>query len=696
MKFVTGRYQTVNSQNTSSRIQHIYCLTSTIPLYQHILTYLLNTCPGAFISWENLSAQLFFSFSPSLKRKLDSQMMRADNKGRSASPHRITYKSDFHAIKCSFDTGASLKPGSKLAAITPSSAVHLSSLSDPIMSHTSKNPSTGSRGRVHSTRGTKIRENIFLQMDSQQLKQDVCPGLSSSSTPLLSPQNPSHQPQTSPFSGARRSFASSSSVLDTVANMSTPESFLQDRLSRSEEIVDIDRAALAQKFSVTRRLFETKVMERESSGGQLSKGSISRGSRGMVDGNAEEKLGRGDVIQLEKGEVSGKRRHTEGESFDLHNSMNLPIINVSLPNPHIQASLTGNPTLPILDGPEASDTSSSCLIKYNQNLEVKNDKEASESAALDLCLTPEESVRAERVDVKNESSESDENEEEKVRKAAKNWLIDEGKAHMGKTAAESKQDLEDDVFEEPSLETYMLENGVGPRDRSKYQEESSVRKSCEGEAKNDGEHGGDKYRQVNEQREGQSCWVISEEEKSTEKRACREKKTAAGVEERAGRQDRGMMQEEGFDKQAESHRVEKGNGAAEACGPNYDTEKGEKEGECEKNLPEEQATQAVEREECRDGNDDGSAGQEDQIGSELICGIENEAFVYEQESQARPGRSTSPRRERDNKAHSENSPEYEEIPGVPEVANREDEDTAEAAERKVRFSSAPIKVRLIF
>lgn len=615
-------------------------------------------------------------------------MMRADNKGRSASPHRITYKSDFHAIKCSFDTGASLKPGTKPAAATPLSAVHLSSLSDPIMSHTSTNSSTGSRGRVHSTRGTKIRENIFLQMDSQQLKQDGGPGLSSGSTPLLSPQNPSHQPQTSPFSGARHSFASSSSVFGPVANVSTPESIC---LSRSEEIVDIDRAALAEKFSVTRRLFETKVMEGESSVWQLSKSTTGRGSRGIADGNAEEREGRGVVIHLEKGEeFSEKRRHTQEDSCDPHNSTNLPIISVS--------SLTENPTLPILGGPEASDTPSSRLIKYNHNLEVKNEREASQSAALDLCLTPEESVRAERVDVKNESSESDENEEEKVHKAAKDWLIDEGKVHMDKVAAESIQDLEDDVFEEPSLETYMLENGVGLGDCSKYQEEPSDRMPCEGEAKNDGERGGDKYRQVSERREGQSSRVISEEEKSTEKGACGEKKTAAGVEESAGRQERRMMQEEGFDKQAESHSVENRNGGKEACRQNYETESSGKEGEREKNLHEEQATQAARREECRDGNNDGSRGQEDQTGSELVCGIENEAFVYEQESQARPGRSTPPREERENKARDENLPlpEYEEIPGVPEVADREDEDTAEAAERTVRFSSAPIKVRSKF
>lgn len=619
-------------------------------------------------------------------------MMRTDSKGRSASPHRITYKSDFHAIKCSFDTGTSLQSGTKAAA-AQCSDVYLPSLSDP-----SNSSNTGSRGRVHSTRGTKIRENIFLQMDSQQLKQDGGPVLSSGSTPLLSPHNPSLQPQTSPFSGSRRSFVSSSSVLGTVANISTPESSLQDRLSRSEEIADIDRAALAQKFSVTRRLFETKVIEGDGSGGQVSKGITGRESKGMADGNAEEKGGRGVGSQLEKEEeVNGKRKHTQEDSFDKHKSMNLPVINISLPKPHAQGSLTGHPKSPILDGPEASNTSPSYLDKYNHSTGSQKEKEGAESATLDLCLTPEEPVRAELVDVKNESSESDENEEEKVRKGAKNWLKDEGEKYMDKVARESVQDLVDDVFEEPSLETtaYALENGVGlragdgrPVVSGEHQKESSASMWCETETKDDEERGGDKYRQVNEQWEEQSRQFIAQAEKSTEKGDCRQEETDAGVEESAGRQERGMMQEEGLDKGVEPNSVGKRKGGEEACRQSREKERTEKDEKSEKDLQEEHASEEVEREECRDGRDDVSGGQEDQTGSAVICGIENEAFVYEQESQSRPEHSTPPRQEAGQLLL-----EYEEIPGVPEVADQEDEDAADVVKRKVRFSPAPIKVR---
>lgn len=620
-------------------------------------------------------------------------MMRTDSKGRSASPHRITYKSDFHAIKCSFDTGTSLQSGTKAAAAAQCSDVHLPSLSDP-----SNSSSTGSRGRVHSTRGTKIRENIFLQMDSQQLKQDGGPVPSSGSTPLLSPHNPSLQPQTSPFSGSRRSFVSSSSVLGAVANISTPESSLQDRLSRSEEIADIDRAALAQKFSVTRKLFETKVMEGECSGGQVSKGITGRGSKGMADGNAEEKEGRGVDSQLEKGEeVSGERKHTQEDSFDKHESMNLPIINISLPKPHVQGSLMEHPKSPVLDGPEASNTSSD-PDKYNHSTGLQKEEKGAESATLDLCLTPEEPVRAELVDVKNESSESDENEEEKIRKGAKNWLKDEGGKYTDKVAGESIQDLVDDVFEEPRLETtaYALENGVGLRagdgrpvvPSGEHQKESSASMWCETETKDDEERGGDKYRQVNEQWEEQSRQFIAQAEKSTEKGDCREEKTDAGVEESAGRQERGMMQEEGLDKGVESNSVGKRKGGEEACRLSREKERTEKDEKSEKDLQEERANEEVEHEEGSEGQDHVSGGQEDQTGSAVICGIENEAFVYEQESQSHPEHSTPPRQEAGQLLL-----EYEEIPGVPEVADQEDEDAAEVAKRKVRFSSAPIMVR---
>ncbi|XP_070775388.1 neurabin-1-like [Enoplosus armatus] len=593
-------------------------------------------------------------------------MMRTDSKGRSASPHRITYKSDFHAIKCSFDTGTSLQPGTKAAAAAAAaaqrSAVH-SSLSDPIMCHTSTGASTGSRGRVHSTRGTKIRDNIFLQMDSQQLKQDGGPVLSSGSTPLLSPHNPSLQPQTSPFSGSRRSAVSSSSVMSTVANITTPESSLQDKPSRSEEITDIDRAALAQKFSVTRQLFETKVMEVESSGGQVLKGIAGKESKGMADGTGEEEEeeeGRGGVSQVEE-EASGK---TEEDSFDKDKSINRPIISISSAKPPAEASMTRHPKSPGFDGPgEPSNKSPSYLDKHAYTTGSQTEKARAESATLDLCLTPEEPVRAELVDVKNESSESDENEEERERREAKNWLKDD---YMSTVAGECVQNLVDEVFEEPSMETtsglYMLENRIERRARD------------------------DKYRQVNEQqegkREGQSTQFITQAEKSTEKGDYREKK----VEERAGRKERGMMQEEDIDKEVVPYSVGKRKGGEEECKQSQDKKRTEKEGKSEREDEE------VKREECRegsDGKDQVGGGKGDQTGSAVFCGIENKAFVDEQESQCHPEHSTSPSQEGENSLH---ALEYEEIPGVPELADQEDEEEAEVAKRKVRFSSAPIKV----
>ncbi|XP_038574147.1 neurabin-1-like isoform X2 [Micropterus salmoides] len=580
-------------------------------------------------------------------------MMRTDSKGRSASPHRITYKSDFHAIKCSFDTGTSLQPGTK-AADQPS-AVHPTrlpySLSDPIMSNTS----TGSRGRIHSTRGTKIRDNIFLQMDSQQLKQDGGPVLSPGPIPLLSPHNPSLQLQTSPFSGSRRSVVSSSSVLSTVANISATESSLQEKPSRSEEISDIDRAALAQKFSVTRRLFETKVMEVEGGGGQVSKDFTGRGSKGIAGGEED----RRGVNQVEKEEeASGKMNHTEEDSFDKDKFTNPHIINISSPKPPAQASVTGHPKSPVSDGPtEASSKSPSYLDTHGKTTGSQTEDARTESATLDICLTPEEPVRAELVDIKNESSESDENEEEKERKEANNWLKDEREKYMKKDLGESVQNLVDDVFE-PSMETpgpYKLENRVELRD---------------------------KYWQVNEQWEGQNRQFTAQAEKSTGKGDGREKKTDAGVEESVGRKERGMIQEEGIHMEVEPYSVGKRR------------ERTEKEGTSERDdsttseLQEEHVNLEVTYEECSDGKDHVGGGKEDQTGSVVSCGVENKAFVYEQESQSHPEHSPSPCQEGENQLLLE----YEEIPGVPEVAYPDGEEAAEVAKRRVRFSSAPIKV----
>ncbi|XP_037643229.1 neurabin-1-like isoform X2 [Sebastes umbrosus] len=591
-------------------------------------------------------------------------MMRTDSKGRSASPHRITYKSDFHAIKCSFDSASNLQPGTKAA---PHSAMHPtrlpSSLSDPIMSKTttSTSASTGSRGRVLSSRGTKIRDNIFLQMDNQQLKQDGAPVQSSGSTPLLAPHNPTLQLQTSPFPASRRSVLSASSVLSAAASISTAESSLQDRSCRSEEIVDIDRAALAQKFSVTRQLFETKVME---VGGQVSRGW---GSKGVADGKEEEEgegeegIGGGQVEKEE--DESGKRAHTE-DSVDKDKSINLPVINIPSPKPPAQASLTQHPKSPVSDG---ASESSSYLDKRGQTTGLQTEEDR--TATLDLYLTPEEPVRAELVDLKNGSSESDENEEEKVQKEDKKWLKDEGEKYMNKVSGYSVQELVDDVFEEPSMETpgpYTLENRV----EEEHQKEISASMSFKRETKDDGEGGRDKYRQVNEEwegeREGQN---IARAEKSKEKRDNGEKRTVAGVEESAGRTERGMMQEEDNDKEVETYSAGKRKGGEEC------KQSQEKEDGSTSELQEE-----VKREERSDGKDDiggRGGGKEDQTGSVVICGIENEAFVYEH---------THPEQTRRGLLS-----QFEEIPGVPELEDDqeekeeedEEEDAAECAKRKV-------------
>lgn len=582
-------------------------------------------------------------------------MMRPESKGRSASPHRITYKSDFHAIKCSFDTG------------TRASTAHSnrpSSLSDSITSHTS----TGSRGRVPSTRGTKIRENIFLQMDSQQLKQDG-PVRSSGATPLDSPCPLSLQPQTSPFARPRRSFMGSSSVLSAVTNISTPDSSVQDRLSRSEEIADIDRAALAQKFSVTRRLFETKGIEGEGVMGRVSKGMV------------EEKEERGAVSHMVKEEEASGKKHAEEDSFNKPESMNLPIINISLPKLHVQTSMTRYSKSIAVDGPEVSPGSPSYFGTYSNS--TQQAKEGPESETLDLCLTQEEPVRAELVSVKNESSESDENEEEKVRKGCKHWLKEEGERYMNCVAGERVQDLVDDVFEDPGSEimTNTLENGVSLRagdsgqviPSEEPQKESSASMSCETETKGDRERGGDKYWQVNEHWEGQKKQTIELAQNSTEKVECREEKSDEAVEGSAGSTVRGMMQKEGIDKKNELLKLKSG----EACRLSQEIEKSRKE------LQESHVHQEVKQ-----------TGQEDQTESEIVGGIGNEAPVCEQESQSCPEHSTPPRQEWESSTPTGSQPstDYEEIPGLVEEADQEDEDGAERAKAKVRFS-APIKVR---
>lgn len=173
-------------------------------------------------------------------------MIKAESKGsertlRSASPHRNAYKSDFHAIKCTFD-GAKSDPAAKSYA------------------NGSSDTREDSRGRPFGTRVNKIK-NIFLQMDGQQQEnQDAKVPLKSevSPTKLQFPVN-THR--------------------STLNSTTSPESQNLDKTPKGED-VEIDKVALAEKFSVTRKLFERGIKEQPVAEKQSPNRVVSRLSLG--------------------------------------------------------------------------------------------------------------------------------------------------------------------------------------------------------------------------------------------------------------------------------------------------------------------------------------------------------------------------------------------------------------------------------
>uniref|UniRef100_A0A673Y878 Neurabin-1 n=1 Tax=Salmo trutta TaxID=8032 RepID=A0A673Y878_SALTR len=177
-------------------------------------------------------------------------MIKAESKGertlRSASPHRNAYKSDFHAIKCSFD-GTKSEGAAKTYA------------------NGSSDTREDTRGRPFGNRVNKIK-NIFLQMDgqqqeSQEVKSDVL---------LVSPPKV-------PFAVITHKTSLSSAT--------SPESQSLDKNPKGED-VEIDKAALAEKFCSTRKLFERSIKEQPAADkstnrvvSRVSLGSVSDGGK---------------------------------------------------------------------------------------------------------------------------------------------------------------------------------------------------------------------------------------------------------------------------------------------------------------------------------------------------------------------------------------------------------------------------------
>ncbi|NXE06067.1 NEB1 protein, partial [Lophotis ruficrista] len=189
-------------------------------------------------------------------------MMKTEGKGertlRSASPHRNAYKSDFHAIKCSFDgvnnaENASSKTGLHQKLSTSSSGG-------------GNDPHSRGRAATYGNRVHKIK-NMFLQMGS------------SSSTPSSESSPPAETKLISRATTAEYGpspgspsflIVQKNNLLNTstgpcgspVDSLSVPSA--ADKVIRSNDEADLDKVALAEKFSETRKLFERNIKQRSS------------------------------------------------------------------------------------------------------------------------------------------------------------------------------------------------------------------------------------------------------------------------------------------------------------------------------------------------------------------------------------------------------------------------------------------------
>uniref|UniRef100_W5ML76 Neurabin-1 n=1 Tax=Lepisosteus oculatus TaxID=7918 RepID=W5ML76_LEPOC len=367
-------------------------------------------------------------------------MIKTESKGdrtlRSASPHRNAYKSDFHAIKCSFD-GARADSAPKSYA------------------NGSSETREETRGRPFGNRVNKIK-NIFLQMDGQQPEVAEGKAATKSEVPQVTPPKLAfaagvHKPN---FGGA------------------SPESPTSDKTHKGED-AEIDKVALAEKFSVTRKLFERGIQEQTSGEkhsptkirGRMSLGSASDEGRGtrrssgssestassvkadhsptsVTKGWQEEKSDSEDAkhvsrLSLNAGpisrrlenfmvdsdsEESGSRAVVKeaGSQGKRHSSSNSDLSQPTSPvgdgwgKPSEDAAKA--PSLPARD---QTQTQSSVSGSYGAPDVAKSDERGAQGAARSRPPgrgpPPEQVgvgvVRAELVVVQNESSESDENAE---------------------------------------------------------------------------------------------------------------------------------------------------------------------------------------------------------------------------------------------------------------------------------------------
>uniref|UniRef100_A0A8C6TF18 PDZ domain-containing protein n=1 Tax=Neogobius melanostomus TaxID=47308 RepID=A0A8C6TF18_9GOBI len=358
----------------------------------------------------------------------------------------------------------------------------------------------------------------------------------------------------------------------------------------------------------------------------------SSGSNGISRNRMKE-----EAVYPRGGDDDEDMKHPEMDDSDKDKFINLPIVNIPLAKPHALDALSGHHKSVASDPDEESITpfmyhdppGHSLALQSNDLTEGKHFE--TEKLRLNPELTSEDPVRAEMVDLKNESSES---EGETEKKAEAEWQ-DTSVNYMAPCIV---LDLVDDVFEELNLQKL---NAL-PESMACNNQNCSV----------------GMYQQVTEQWEGQ-----------TMEECIKPAQMSAVVDHSKAKEKVGMQAE--VVEQYSSHLVqEKDDGERE--------ETKDQEG----SVDEDESECGVEELEgrCRAGD-----GTEEVEEGRPACansgGIENKDFVNEEDSQ-----STTQELDR---STDEPALEYEEVPGIPESSG---EDEAEDGKRKVKFSTAPIKV----
>ncbi|XP_061309685.1 neurabin-1-like isoform X4 [Pezoporus flaviventris] len=188
-------------------------------------------------------------------------MMKTEGKGerslRSASPHRNAYKSDFHAIKCSFD-----------GINNPENASNKTGLHQKLSTSSNgggNDPHSRGRAATYGNRVHKIK-SMFLQMGGSSTPS--CESSPPAETKLISRATAAEygpSPGSPSFLIVQKNNllnTSTSPCSSPVDSLSVPSA--ADRVIRSNDESDLDKVALAEKFSETRKLFERNIKQRSS------------------------------------------------------------------------------------------------------------------------------------------------------------------------------------------------------------------------------------------------------------------------------------------------------------------------------------------------------------------------------------------------------------------------------------------------